>query len=209
MATILRGYTLRYLIYATYTFWRSRERNAKRDMIKVLQVQKVSVYDGKNPGEARTKYVIRSQSYPQYYPYFQSKDVRGRDHTKQRTIHHEYDVTIQMDTLHIDSVFKYRTGADCRVLFGAAHRSQWADRPKNASRTWQRRLIKEDDNVKRGRNLDFFFTFEYVLHRSGNLFGRNWTNGPPSKRNPKHLPGLDKHSWNVVQYMITHGLISK
>ena len=209
MPPLIQGFTVRQLIYGTYTFFRGRVENAERDSVKVLQIQKVSVYDGLAPGEARTKYVIRSQSNPQYYPYYQPKDTRGRPHKAQRTTYHQYDVVIQMDKMHVDSPIRFRTGADCRWIFGPKARAQWAPRPKGASRDRQRRLLREDVNVARGRNGDFFFRLEYVLWNAGNLFGRNWTNGPPNQTNPQQIPFFDKHAWTVIQYLIMKGHIQK
>jgi hypothetical protein len=83
-------------------------------MVKVIRVEKVAVYDGKKPGEARTKFVIRTQSTPQYAPYYTKRDARGRTRKKQMKFHHQYQVVIQLDRLSIDVPFKGRVGAEGR-----------------------------------------------------------------------------------------------
>jgi hypothetical protein len=46
-------------------------------MVRVIRIEKTDVYDGKQPGQARTKFTIRTQSTPQYYPYYTKRDSQG------------------------------------------------------------------------------------------------------------------------------------
>jgi hypothetical protein len=59
-------------------------------MVKVIRIEKTDVYDGRMLGQARTKYTIRTQSTPQYYPYYTKRDARGRPRKKQMKFRHEY-----------------------------------------------------------------------------------------------------------------------
>jgi hypothetical protein len=198
MPSPIGGLTVRNLIYFTYSYFRSVIDNADRDFIQLIQIKEVTVYDGKAPGKARTKFIIQSRSTPQYYPYYRPKDSRGRAHATQRTIRHNYDVTISMDKLTVDSPIKFRTGADCAMLFGKGVRAQFDKKGK---------MLRDDLNILRGRMPDFFFRFEYVLWKTGNLYGRNWTNGPPSQVNPRHIPAFDKHAMRIIKILIQRGIL--
>ena len=194
-------WTIRKLIQNTYTNMHSRIEYKDRDVLKYVYLAKVSVYDGKKPGEAKTKYVIHSFSYPQYYPYYTKKDNRNRPRKYQRTYKHKYDVTIQMKTLSLDETdIKIRTGSDCKVDFSKEGRGHFTGKGRN------KRYI-EGNNIKKGRNLDFFFRLEYLYSYLGILYGRNWTNGPALKANPKNIVFLDKHALSVLEYLVNRGII--
>ena len=195
------GWTLRKLIQNTYTHMYSRFEYKERDVLKSVVVRSVNVYDGANPGEARTKYIIRSSSYPQYAPYYTKTDTRGRPRKYQRTYKHEYDVTIQLDKLSIDDDrIKLRTGADAKWDFSSSAKGFWKGKGRS------RRYV-ESKNVRRGINGDFFFRLEWLYYYNGILFGRNWTNGPPKNVNPKSIVFLDKHMLHTVEYLINRGVL--
>ena len=183
--------TLRYLITNTYVNMPSRIKNMERDVLRSVTVQNVSVYDGKNPGEARTKYVIRSYSYPQYKPYYDGGKTKwGHPRSKQRTYKHQYDVTIQMEELSLDcDAIKLRTGADARWDFTKNGKGYWVGKGR------QKHYI-EGSNVKRG-----------LYAQAGILFGRNFANGMPRKTNPNNVLFLDKHMLNVVKLLVDKGII--
>ena len=71
----------------TYRYFGSRFSNLERDIIKsAIQIQSVSVYDYAHIGQKpRTKFIVKSYSYPQYYPYYTKHDKRGRTRSFQRT----------------------------------------------------------------------------------------------------------------------------
>ena len=196
-----QGITLRYLLQNTFTNMHSRYDYMERDVLRRFIVRKVSVYDGKNPGEARTRYDITSFSYPQYYPYYTKKDVRGRPRSFQRTYKHEYDIVLQMERLSLDcDAIKLRTGADAKWDFSKAGKGYWMGKGRN--KRWV-----EGSNVKRGINADFFFRLSALYAQAGILFGRNFADGLPKKTNPYGILFLDKHMLNAVRILVNRGII--
>jgi hypothetical protein len=188
----LEGWTLRKLIQNTYTHMRNRFEYKERDVLRSIKVKKVSVYDNKGIGEARTKFIIQSFSYPQYRPYI------SRSGQRQRKYKHEYDVTIQLEELSIDTdKIRIRTGADMK----------WDFSTKGKSRKDSRGRIIEGTNIKRGINGDFFFRLSYIRKQAGILFGRNFANGPPLQTNPHRLQFLTKHELMVLEILINKGVL--
>lgn len=192
---IQNDWTLRKLVQNTYHHMRNRFEYMRRDVIQRIRIKTVSVYDGKEPGQARTKYIIESTSYPQYPPYLTQTDARGRSRRRQRSYKHQYDVTIQLDRLSIDVPVKLRTGAERRWRFNSRTR-----RLPNGR-------LEESENIKLGINGDFFFRLSFIYHEEGILFGRNYANGPPNQVNPKKIVFLDKHALHVVQTLMDRGIL--
>lgn len=185
----------------TFVHMRNRYDYSERDVLKRIVIKKVTVYDGKNIGEARTRFDIQSFSHPQYYPYYTKKDSRGRSRTKQRTYRHQYDVTIQMEELSLDcDAIKLRTGSEAKYDPSKSGKGYWMGKGRN--KHWI-----EGSNVKRGINLDFLFRLEFLYSEAGILFGRNWAQWPPRKTNPKMILFLDKHMINVIRILVNKGLI--
>lgn len=169
--------------------------------MKSITIQKVSVYDGKNPGEDRTKFVITSYSYPQYAPYYTGKDVRGRKIKYQRTYKHEYQVTIQMDSLSIDDDrIHLRTGADAKWDFSEKGKGKWVGKGRS------KRFI-EGTNIKRGINGDFFFRLSWIRKQAGLLYGRNYAGWFPKVTNPMGIQFLTKHELRVLQVLMDRGIL--
>lgn len=196
-----QGITLRKLINNTFVYMHNRFDYSERDVLKRIVIRRVSVYDGKNPGEARTRFDIVSSSYPQYYPYYTKKDNRGRPRTKQRTYKHQYDVIIQMEKLSLDcDAIKLRTGADAKWDFTKAGKGYWLGKGRN--KHWI-----EGTNIKRGINGDHFFRLSYIRQQAGILFGRNFAEWPPRKTNPKMIQFLTKHELNAIKTLINKGII--
>ena len=196
-----QGITLRYLLQNTYVNMHSRYDYMKRDVLRRFIVRKVSVYDGKAPGEARTRYDITSFSYPQYYPYYTKKDLRGRPRSYQRTYKHEYDITIQMEKLSLDcDAIKLRTGADAKWDFTKAGKGYWMGKGRN--KRWV-----EGSNVRRGINGDHFFRLSFIRAQAGILFGRNFADRPPRKTNPHMIQFLTKHELNAIELLVNKGII--
>lgn len=193
-----QGITLRKLIQNTYHHYRNRFDNRDRDVIRNIIVKKIDVYDGKDPGEARTTYRIITTSYPQYYPYYTRKDSRGRTRRRQRTYRHMYEIIIQLDELSLDSDrFKIRTGSDAK----------WDFSPLGKYRKDSRGRIIEGRNIQRGINGDFFFRLSWLYKNAGILYGRNYANGPPKKTNPKGILFLDKHMLRALEILTNNQII--
>jgi hypothetical protein len=166
-------------------------------MVRVIRIEETKVYDGKQPGEARTKFVIRTQSTPQYYPYYTLKDSRGRTRKRQMKYRHQYQVVIQLDHLSIDVAFKGRVGAQ----------GKWDFSQNGRSRRIRGKVI-EGANVVRGLNGDFWFRDMNLWAREGILFGRDWTNGQlPVRVNPKFIIMAPKHFLACTEYLMNRGVL--
>lgn len=196
-----KGWTIRKLVQNTYTLMHNRLDYMERDVLRSVVIKKVSVYDGKAPGKARTKYIIQTQSYPQYYPYYTRKDTRGRPRQYQRTYKHEYEVTIQMQTLSIDDPrIKLRTGSDGKWDFSLKGKAKTVGTGRN------KRII-EGSNIKRGLNGDFWFRLSWIRHEDGILFGRNYAGWFPKITNPHGIQFLTKHELRAIQFLMDKGII--
>ena len=190
------GWTLRKLLQNTYHHMGNRFDYMERDVLRSIVIQEVSVYDGREPGEKRTKFIIKSSSYPQYRPYYSGKDVRGRTIRYQRTYKHEYEVTIQMDSLSIDDDrIHLRTGADAKWDFSPRGKGKWVG-------TGRARRFQEGTNIKRGVNGDFFFRISWVRKQAGLLYGKNYAGWFPKVTNPKVIQFLTKHELRVIQSLM-------
>lgn len=195
------GLTIRKLVQNTYTHVNNRFDYKDRDVLKSIAIQKISVYDGKNPGEDRTKFVITSYSYPQYAPYYTGKDVRGRKIKYQRTYKHEYQVTIQMDSLSIDDDrIHLRTGADAKWDFTEKGKGHWTGTGRN-------RKFIEGTNIKRGINGDFWFRLSWIRKEAGILYGRNYAEWFPKITNPHGIQFLTKHELMVIEILMNRGIL--
>ncbi len=189
-------WTLKRLIQNTHMhdYSKSRLSYKIRDMVKTIRVEKRNEYQIRED-VWRTSFRITTQSYPQYYPYYTRKDSQGRPRQSQRTYKHTYETIIQLDSLSINVPVKLRLGADKKWRFNSKTRKLPNGR------------IIESDNIKNGINGDFFFRCEYVYKKEGILFGRNWANGPPTKRNPQNIVFLPKHLLSVVETLMNRGIL--
>jgi hypothetical protein len=191
------------LFQSTAQVAQSRFEYAQRDCPpSVIQIQKITVYDGKSPGESRTTFKIVSRSWPQYFPYYTKYDNRGRSRTYQRTTFHEYLVTISLDALSLATPVKLRTGSDKKWIFDP---NPALIRTKNNPLAPY--LSVGDFNAKTyGINADHFFTQSYNRYVSGCLFGRNYAKYAP--KNYK-IPFLMKHEINCLLQMMNRGYFTK
>ncbi len=196
---IANNWTIRKLIQNTYNFFRNRFEYMNRDVLKSIRIKKINVYDGRDPGEARTTFIVESSSFPQYHPYYTKRDARGRERRYQRKYKHQFQVTIQLDRLSIDAPVKLRTGAA----------RKWDFSPQARGYKNRNGEIVESKNVANGINGDFFFRLEALYHEEGILYGRNFTNGPARITNPMKVPFLDKHALRVVQTLLERGFLKK
>jgi hypothetical protein len=170
-------------------------------MVKVIRIEEVKVYDGKQPGEARTKFIIRTQSTPQYWPYYTKLDARGRPRKRQMKFRHNYAVTIQLDSLSMDVPFKARTGGLGRWDFSPKGK----DRRIKQNRTFK---IIPGTNQIRGLNGDFWFRSMALWKKEGILFGRDWTNGQlPIRVNQRMIVFADKHMIAVIRFLMERGFL--
>lgn len=195
-----RGLTIRRVLNETYAHRETatRFKYESRDMVRGVRIERVSVYDGRNPGEARTKFVIRTMSVPQYWPYYTRLDAQGRPRKRQLKHRHYYEVTIQMDELSIDAPFKARVGGLAKWDFTALGK----DRRVRVGRTFK---IIPGTNSARGLNGDFFFRCEWVYHDAGILFGRCWATRPPVKANPNRIVFFPKHALAAIELLMNAG----
>jgi len=183
-------WTLKKLIQSTHLFAPSRFDNMERDVLKRITVERVTVYDQKKPGEARTTYRIRSYSYPQYGMYLH-KTKTGH---KQRRYLHDYAVILQLDHLSINVPFRLRTGSEKKYL------------PGQRGKIIDGKLI-ESQNYLNGKNMDFFMRLEWLYKDAGILYGRCTANGPPLKANPQMNLFLDKHALSVIRRLMSMGVL--
>jgi len=195
---IQNSWTLTKLLQNTYQYQRNRFNYKIRDYVSALHVEQIKVYDGKNPGEARTKFIIRTQSTPQYSPYYTRLDRWGRRRSRQNKYKHQYNVTIQLDELSMHVPFKGRIGNLGKWDFSPA------GKPKKVNG-----LVIEGKNVLRGLNGDFFFRCEWLWHEEGILFGRTWTNRPPRITNPAKIIFAPKHMLAAIQLLMLYGVLEK
>jgi hypothetical protein len=112
--------------------------------------------------------------------------------------HHEYDVTLQLDTLSINVPFKARVGAN----------RKW-DFSKAGYPTKVGGVVKEGTNVTRGLNGDFELRCSYLWQKEGILFGRNYMTAPPVKSNPQMIIFAVKHLIVTVETLMKWGILTK
>jgi hypothetical protein len=169
-------------------------------MVKGIRIEKISVYDGNIPGEARTKFILRTQSTPQYAPFYTKRDARGRPRKRQIKFKHQYEVTIQLDVLSLDVPFRGRTGSQSKWDFGPNGKDK---------RIKQGRIFKiiPGTNTVKGVNADFFFRSSFAWKRENILYGRDWTNGPPLQTNPRMIVFASKHFLAATEFLANRGYL--
>jgi hypothetical protein len=60
----------------------------------------------------------------------------------------------------------------------------------------------EEENIKKGIQLQAFFDSQWVYKKYGILFGPCYADRAPIKRNPKLIPFLSKHSWFICKNIL-------
>jgi len=193
---IKNEWTLKKLIQNTYHHLPNRFVYKLRDYVKAISIEEVREYDVR-VNQKRTYYRITSRSWPQYWPYYTKKDLRGRGRGYQRTYLHKYESIIQLDKLSINVPFKGRVGSDKRWRFGKSDRVKKLPNGR----------VQEGLNQKLGINGDFFFRCSWVWKQQKILFGRNWADGPPKKVNPKFITFAPKHYLAVIEYLMNKGIL--
>jgi hypothetical protein len=207
MPSKLKGiWSINSILQITSEYYQNRFSNMIRDIpASAITIKKITVYDNKNLGEARTKFILSSYSWPQYWPYFTKYDNRGRLRTYQRTYKHEYEVTIQLNSLNInDQGIKLRTGADRKWISNIS-----PSLIKSKKNPYGQYLSLGDFNSKMGINGDFFWRISYVRKIEDSLFGRNFAEGFPFKTNPHGINFLTKHELKAVISLLEAGIFKK
>jgi hypothetical protein len=194
-----KDYSLRRLLVNTYAHAEVSNRfdNKDRDVLKGIRIEKRTVHEGTSAARSYTVFIVRSMSYPQYGPYI-TKAQLALGH-KQRRYKHQYEVTLSLERLSIDSPVKLRTGA----IRG------WDFSPAARTKKMPNGTLRESKNVMNGVNGDFFFRIEWLYAQAGILFGRNFTNGPPIQTNPHGILFLDKHMIRVIETLMAHGILKQ
>ena len=105
---------------------------------------------------------------------------------------HTYPVVfiIKNFELGIHSPFRWRTGTMKKPQFA-----------KKGLPTEKRQKIQED-NIRRGIQMQFFFELSWVLKRYGLLFGPNYAAWPPRVVNPRLMPFFDKHALSILETIL-------
>lgn len=108
---------------------------------------------------------------------------------------HKYPVIFLFYNLDLgwNSPFRWRTGSFKKVLF--ATKGSIAEKRQKIG----------DQNIRNGRQLDFFFKLEALLRFYGLLYGPDTTNRKlPLKANPLLIPYFDKTALFVVEKILRY-----
>lgn len=128
-------YSLRQVLLFTHQAFGTRFFYEKRDVLKRIYVRKVIELFPDREGAPDIRYEITTRSYPQYKPYINK--MRGK---VQRSVHHDYDITLEMDELSMDTPFwKARVGT------GKLIRKAPKSLVKTIDRVTRSRWMKERD----------------------------------------------------------------
>lgn len=203
MATTLEGrYTLRQVLAWTKLYFPSRFENLKRDRVKYVRIKTITFFEKDRNKAPLRKYIIESRSTPQYYPYYKGKDRRGRLTRSQRKVKHEYDTTIELGELSLDTTqWKIALGT-LKKWDSTPPQSQIQSIYKKTRDKWKNQALKlhKGDKSKQkkyvekkikltkktgkyldvgdfnaqinGINADFYFRFAMLYYKHGHLFGR-------------------------------------
>lgn len=212
-----KALTLRKIWEDTYQYKKSRFNNKKRDVIKKVYVDTITSLTLDRLNIPSQKFRITSYSYPQYYPY---NKVKGKRSKNQRTIRHEYDVTLELEELSLDSRFYWRVGSQrkwpnrktipqskiktIRRETMTKWKNKYPDKKRRDKIIKRHRkkapFVNEGDYISRmyGLNGDFYFRIQYNLNKRGMLFGKCWVNDAPEDKNIF----FDKHTINILEYLM-------
>ncbi|MDA3854616.1 MAG: hypothetical protein PF569_00045 [Candidatus Woesearchaeota archaeon] len=211
--------TLREIWEYTYDQYRSRFDNRDRDVIKKLIVDEVTELLVDRLDVPMKKYRITTHSYPQYKPY---DKIKGKKSKNQRTIRHQYDITLELEELSLDSRFNWRVGSQkkwpktiAQKFVQTIRRETLANWKKKYDSDRIRKLLKRHrssakylnngDYVSRalGINGDFYWRLQAPLYKAGVLYGLCW-----EKNSDNTDIFFDKHTIRVLEYMMEKKIIS-
>lgn len=96
---------------------------------------------------------------------------------------HMFPITLILYSIEdgLNSEFRYRSGSLKKPLFAKK------DSPPS------QRLKLEEQNIRNGIDLHFFYFLEYILAQNKLLYGINWARKAPVKTNPKGYVYMEKH----------------
>jgi len=112
---------------------------------------------------------------------------------------HRFPVTFVLREYHkgFQSAFKWRTGSLKKPLFPTKKISE-AKTVNAKNRIRKENLEIQNQNIRNGIQLQFFFNLEFILEKWGLLYGINWAEWSPNITNPDYIPFFDKHSYFCV-----------
>ncbi len=218
-----KKHTIKQILLVTQQYAPNRYIYRKRDVVKkilIKEVREIDRHDLEGEPRKRTKYVIESKSFPQYYPYFTQKDSRGRSRRYQRTTSHHYDINLEMDRLSINTYYwSGRLGSgkiwntsppqsQIKAIY-PANKKRWSTQRKIAHKKKAKYLDIGDWNSKvQGINADFIFRQSFARYISGHLWGRNYYgNQPASIKNPQSIVFFTKHEINLIEMLLQKGIL--
>ena len=218
-----KSHTIKQILQVTQQYAPNRYIYRKRDVVKkilIKEVIEVERHDLEGEPRKRTKYVIESKSFPQYYPYFTQKDSRGRSRRYQRTTSHHYDINLEMDRLSINTYYwSGRLGSgkiwntsppqsQIKAIY-PANKKRWSAQRKAAHKRKAKYLDTGDYNSQvNGINADFIFRCSYSWWLHGHLFSRNYFGNVPAQvTNPQSIMFLPKHMINLIEMLLQKGIL--
>lgn len=215
MANVITGsFTLKEVLQITkQSQFENRFDYKERDVLRSIKVQERVQLKPDRPNEPTVKYIIRTYSYPQYKPYLQ------KGQTRQHTYKHQYDSTLEMDRLSLNTTsWKYRLGSG----------KVWKEAPQNLIRSIYKRNLKvwpksrieqHRKNTKpyldsgdwnsrvQGINADWIFRCWYAYFLHGHGYGRNYYGNVPSSLNPKNIVFAPKHFIALLEVLMNKGIL--
>jgi len=225
------SFTIKEVALLTQKYFSNRIDYMKRDVLIKVIIKEQKIINVKDKTRPQIKFIIETQSYPQYYPY--NKHTGG----VQRKYRHEYDSVLELDVLSVNSTaWVYRLGSG-RKWEDSPPQSQIKQIYKKTRRIMKRRadrrgstnkerlqLYRElvakhrkrakyldvgDYNSKvNGINADFYFRDVWAFHKHGHLFGRQYSGVMPSpETNPGAIPFFPKHTIRLIDILLQRGIL--
>lgn len=226
--TINGTYTLKQVLSFTRDQYKSRFDYVKRDKLKFIRVKKIQYYSDIRPGNPTVLYEIQTQSTPQYKPYVNAKDKRGRFRRSQRSIRHDYDCILQMDKLSLNTIY-WRGAVGKLKKIRPAPQAKIAQIRRETMEKWKKRYKTKEllDKVIRrhrrqakylsegdyqaqehGINLDFIYRCMFAWKFHGHLYQLGgYIENRPSKLNTRNIVFFPKHFILLIKAMMEHGII--
>jgi len=223
-----------------YTWSNLRLRNrfefSKRDIIQTkIKIINKQVYrpTKQKAGSAPDELLqIQSFSYPQYKPYL---NVKTKGAKKQRSIQHQYDVTI---ALQKDSNGNYSYNSKIKWRIGS-YKKWVTDVPQSKVKTvlsktreklkkkyvnkYKEYLLEISKIRKRGQYLDIgdynsqvngingdnYFRNQFLQKKFDCLYGPLWQTTPNKKEKDIQYPFACKHMISIIFFLLRKGVIQK
>lgn len=198
------AYTIKEVLQNTHMKMKNRFDYMERDVIKRVTIKEVTELSPDRTTRPQVRYEITTESYPQYAPFYTGTDRRGRKIRYQRSFQHEYDTTLTLDRLSLNTKnWKMRVGSTAKWR-KTIPESQLKKPTKKTRTKWRKQLEKKypgdkkkqsqemkkledrqyrkgdylsvgDYNAKKlGINGDWIFRLAYVFYIHGHHFGQNY-----------------------------------